>query len=946
LRWGIPQDGTVLGSTVDLCLAEAANSIPYFIAILGCRSGWVPEIDAELIARHPWISPYVGRSITELEIRCALNQPQGETPKVFCYRREGGGDSGRGTDGSVAALQSELASHPMVELRHFDRVDAFESLVFDQLNAAIREDAFIADLSDDGQTLERAYRSVRVRLSNYRPVFEDVAQQVVAHVRARRHVALTGDIGSGKSTILLRVLELLQEDGLVPFVRPPRDDQPVGARPILLPLFVKEAGLARDFADLVRRIAEWLTQATPGGFEGEKFRRLLRRVTAHLRQDRGFDAILVIDDLHSFEREFFPDRLHALLDALPAGTSVVCSLSADSAAEYLPESRHDLRSRVEFVHIPDYPAADVVGFIEDSLAPYGKRLHARQLARILGSPLAGRPGALVSIIDELRFRATFVSLDDEITTFAEAPDLAHLHATMLERRLAVAEPQARALLRRAMRLLAVTETGLREEDLRAILGEENRLPSAHWSPIYLALKPLLRESSGRWSYRFGLTRAVALAVTGSEDVEIERFAIGLHFIGSPHSNLDVQEAARQAARAVAPGMREKLLESSAYLVRIAAVDWSEFKSLVCRNAPAVFARRELYDRVPELLVLLAWALEESGGDPRDTQYQGWAFIETVRNNEEDTSLLHMFSGTTIGPSGVAVEAIHAETERGEYGFWTRTHLAVQRLPYDAFVIYRSGGGLKTHFSTDWSTDPRVAAGGVKAEYYIGGDFGSLKAPNTLFNTEMQPTLRALKKFIMTHALQASGKFEDVPGATDSNGKAKARREYTGALSIGIAAAALLHNLDYASQLLADVVSVATETDVIKDVFNTARYFKREAAAEKDSELLFRFVALQCRAALVSDDAAMTEAAEADAREIIQVFEGSGDSARVDTILMLVQALGAAKRAYPAPAVASGDSRPVLLAAGLPVARQLLSATQGLQWLDDLLLDEFGLAHSS
>ena len=102
LRWGIPQDGTVLGSTVDLCLAEAANSIPYFIAILGCRSGWVPEIDAELIARHPWISPYVGRSITELEIRCALNQPQGETPKVFCYRREGGGDSGRGTDGSVS----------------------------------------------------------------------------------------------------------------------------------------------------------------------------------------------------------------------------------------------------------------------------------------------------------------------------------------------------------------------------------------------------------------------------------------------------------------------------------------------------------------------------------------------------------------------------------------------------------------------------------------------------------------------------------------------------------------------------------------------------------------------------------------------------------------------------------------------------------------------------
>jgi hypothetical protein len=40
LRWGVTREETNEGSTIDVCLSELDNCIPYFICMLGERYGW------------------------------------------------------------------------------------------------------------------------------------------------------------------------------------------------------------------------------------------------------------------------------------------------------------------------------------------------------------------------------------------------------------------------------------------------------------------------------------------------------------------------------------------------------------------------------------------------------------------------------------------------------------------------------------------------------------------------------------------------------------------------------------------------------------------------------------------------------------------------------------------------------------------------------------------
>lgn len=85
LRWGVTEEESKNGATVEICLAEidrCRDFPPFFIGFLGERYGWIPK-EEELIAhwkRHA-DSPYVaqirqaverGIGVTELEMELAV----------------------------------------------------------------------------------------------------------------------------------------------------------------------------------------------------------------------------------------------------------------------------------------------------------------------------------------------------------------------------------------------------------------------------------------------------------------------------------------------------------------------------------------------------------------------------------------------------------------------------------------------------------------------------------------------------------------------------------------------------------------------------------------------------------------------------------------------------------------------------------------------------------
>jgi len=83
LRWGITDQQREEGKVIDLCLTEVDHS-NYFVCMLGERYGWsqtkenldrVLQKTVDIASqKFPWINQYSDRSVTELEIRHAMEK--------------------------------------------------------------------------------------------------------------------------------------------------------------------------------------------------------------------------------------------------------------------------------------------------------------------------------------------------------------------------------------------------------------------------------------------------------------------------------------------------------------------------------------------------------------------------------------------------------------------------------------------------------------------------------------------------------------------------------------------------------------------------------------------------------------------------------------------------------------------------------------------------------
>ena len=217
LRWGITEELSSSGKTIETCLAEVERCTPFFIGILGDRYGWIPEenID-ELGDQYPWLKVVSDISITEMEIRQgALNHPPGQVFACFYFRATT--ESSRPVERSTAhaklqALKANISSSGHTVKEGFSSPQELGDWVKEDLEKIIRENYDKAK-ADDGfvatQLDLQEFQATHLRNYVQRSGPEQVLQEFIDGSADK--LLLSGEPGSGKSALLSHLLQMQEQ---------------------------------------------------------------------------------------------------------------------------------------------------------------------------------------------------------------------------------------------------------------------------------------------------------------------------------------------------------------------------------------------------------------------------------------------------------------------------------------------------------------------------------------------------------------------------------------------------------------------------------------------------------------------------------------------------------------------------------------------------------------
>lgn len=545
LRWGITEEAAAEGMVLPVCLEEIRACRPFFIGLLGERYGWVPEsVPAELIEAEPWLAEHLGKSVTELEIlHGVLNDPAMATNCFFYirdprYAEARGGefltqDASAGT--RLAELKEQIRRGGLPVREDYPDPQVLGELVFEDLAAAI--DRRFPHGSEPAP-LERerrahqAFAAARTRLHVGR---DEYLVRIDRHVESSSEpLVVVGESGCGKSALLANWASRHSSSHPGTFV---------------LTHFVGAGSESAVWMNAVRRIAEEaiarfdLQLAVPR--EPERLKGLLGAVLLAI-SSQARDIVLVIDGLDLIEDRdggldlawlpgLIPKGIHLVISALPGGKPL-----------------DELARR-------SWPQLAITGLSEAArrqlivryLGGYRKDLGTRRLGRIAVMPQCGNPLFLRLLLDELRYWGVHETLDAAMERYLEAGDVAELFERILARLDADYERERPHLVGDTMRLLWAARRGLSETELLTLLGAPEPLARRLFSPLFLAIEPLLVSVGGLLRFGSGgLSAAVKSRYFTSESDETRvRLQIAEHFQGDQRSPRALDERPWQLLKA-------------------------------------------------------------------------------------------------------------------------------------------------------------------------------------------------------------------------------------------------------------------------------------------------------------------------------------------------------------------------------------------------------------
>lgn len=520
LRWGITDEQKSEGKVLPICLDEI-HRCSYFIGLLGERYGWIPgEIPADLIERQPWLDEHRHRSVTELEIlHGVLHNPEMAEHAFFYFRDPAFIDT------LPASEQIRCREVPTAEeIRELGQNEARQRceerrLKLRTLKDAIRGNAFPVRqyrdpeelgklvLEDLKGVIERLYPeasapgSLEREAAHHEAVAERLRRIFVGREKyfeqLDRHV-----LGNGPPLVVLGAAGVGKSALLANWSARYRQEHP--SKPVILH-FIGASPQSTDWSAMLRRILSEISARLNVALEvPEKPDELRGSFGAALcRAAEAGRVVLLIDDLSGLEdRDLaldlvwlpkeIPENVRLILSTMPGRPLDEVTRRGWPSLQVEPLEREERRR-----------------LTTEYLGQYSKTLGKEHLEQVTRRPQAGNPLYTRALLEELRLCGDHDTLGRRLREYLAAGSAAELFDKILERYETDYQRERPRLVRDAMCVLWAARRGLSEPELLEMLkiGEE-RLPQAHWAPLYLAIEPLLMDRSGLLTFSHEFLRRV------------------------------------------------------------------------------------------------------------------------------------------------------------------------------------------------------------------------------------------------------------------------------------------------------------------------------------------------------------------------------------------------------------------------------------------------------
>ncbi len=491
LRWGITDEEKSEGKVLPICLRRIDDCRPVFIGLVGDRYGWIPEeseFSDELLKKEPWLKEHIGSSVTEIEfIHGALKQPNNDGYAFFYLRKSLENiENDNQESHKLKKLKNELykreSDHFLVKeyLTH----EEFESMAINDLTKMIDElfppfgNVHPAEQEDlVHETYMRNLSRVYVERAGYFKKIDDYVSSMQTIPQIVR-----GNSGIGKSALLANWVMKRQEQF-------PED--------IVIGHFVGASKTSTDALQMVKTILQRLSLrigidlTLPNNMSTAKeiFHLGLRKSSKYVNGS----IILVLDGLNQLEDRDGAHELIWLPKELPINVKIIIS-SLDGKIINSIEKKNWKKQELNVEGLNQGECKEVItGYLE----LFGKKLQSDLIELIILSPNTSNPLYLRFLLEELRLYGNYDDLKEKLFYYLQFKEPEELIEAIFDRCEDEFEGNYKGLVGTALSLIYCSKTGIAENELLEMLAFDGEpLPSAIWSPLYLALESFLIIKSG------------------------------------------------------------------------------------------------------------------------------------------------------------------------------------------------------------------------------------------------------------------------------------------------------------------------------------------------------------------------------------------------------------------------------------------------------------------
>ena len=452
LRWGVTDEEARSGKVISVCLNEIEHSHPFFIGLLGNRYGHAskPSVfikNPELLERYPWLEADIAaeRSITEIEMLYgALRHLDHPVEAAFYIKQTSKPDD----DPKQTELKKTVRNQKLYPVEDYSVKEDLCTLV--ERHVCSMLDRYFPD--GECTPLEHERAAQRAYINSRHSHFvgrEKELEYLDAFARSTSsHLVITGDSGMGKSALLANWIRRNENN----------DDFN------LVYHFVGTSFAGNNYESVLRHLCDEIydnykiekdpnRQETPE----EEAQRLVSELV------KRKPLVLVIDGIN----QIMAPKDEKLLLWLPVANSKVklifTTLRDDPTMQVFERRGYETRT------LEALTDEERRHFAIEYLEGVGKHLNEDQLQRIINDPENRNTLVLRTLLDELICFGIYEQLKDRIDYYLSTDGIPDFFNKALKR-MEDDYDNGQELVSHTLRLIALSEHGMSEEDLLAITG--------------------------------------------------------------------------------------------------------------------------------------------------------------------------------------------------------------------------------------------------------------------------------------------------------------------------------------------------------------------------------------------------------------------------------------------------------------------------------------------